>query len=308
MKKQQRKYLLIAVLAAVLLTAVSAQLITARNSANKAKAKAEAELLKEQEAKKAEEQKKLEEEKKLAEKKKQEDDAKIQLAVEGKGVSKKIPVLMYHSIDFEKGNPLRIPKDKFRLQMKYLKDSGFTPLTLNELYSYLVFGSQLPAKPIVLTLDDGYVDNYTNAFPVLKEFNFKATVFMITSLIDTNPKYLTSSELVEMDKAGVDIESHSVTHPELNTLSYDNQLQELKTSKAALEKILGREVPYLAYPFGKFNNDTLKITQDLGYKMAFSTIIGVAGKSDGIYKLHRFYVSNDYSMDYFKQMVNSGSK
>lgn len=305
MKKQQRKYLLIAVLAAVLLTAVSAQLITARNSANKAKAKAEAELLKEQEAKKAEEQKKLEEEKKLAEKKKQEDDAKIQLAVEGKGVSKKIPVLMYHSIDFEKGNPLRIPKDKFRLQMKYLKDSGFTPLTLNELYSYLVFGSQLPAKPIVLTLDDGYVDNYTNAFPVLKEFNFKATVFMVTSCIDTDKRCLTSKQLKEMDKAGMDIESHTVSHPELNTLSYDKQLLELKDSKANLEKILDKNVNYLAYPYGKFNNDTLKLAEKLGYKMAFSTIVGVASKSDGLYRLHRLYVSNNYSMDYFKKMVNS---
>lgn len=300
MKKQRKKYLFSSILLGILLIS-SVGVITFKHSSDRSKAQT-AEALKEQEFKK------IDEAKKEAEKKKNEDNIKIQQAIKGDGTSRKIPVLMYHSIDYEKGNELRIPNDKFRLQMKYLKDNNFTPLSLQELYSYIVFGSSLPQKPIVLTLDDGYVDNYTNAFPVLKEFNFKATVFMITSLIDTNPRYLTSAQLQEMDKAGMEIESHSVTHPELNTLSYDKQLQELKDSKDSLEKLLGREVPYLAYPFGKFNSDTLKIVEDLGYKMAFSTVIGDASKSDGLYKLHRLYVSNNYSMEYFKQMVNSIKK
>jgi peptidoglycan/xylan/chitin deacetylase (PgdA/CDA1 family) len=176
------------------------------------------------------------------------------------------------------------------------------------LYSNIVFGSPLPEKPIVLTLDDGYVDNYINALPVLKEFNFKATVFMITSCIDRDNRYLTSAQLKEMDNAGMDIESHSVSHPELNTLSFDKQLAELKDSKVALEKLLGREVPYLAYPYGKFNDNTLKIAESLGYKMAFSTITGYSSKLNGLYKLHRLYVSNSYSMDHFKNMVSLQNK
>lgn len=307
MSKSKRINILAAIIFIIILLIGSVSFYTLKTSSDKAKAEALVNLEKNRQA----EMRKIQDEEeaqKLAEKEKQEADIKIQQAVNGVGNSRKIPVLMYHSIDFEKGNELRIPKDKFRLQMKYLKDNGFTTLTLNELYSYIVFDTNLPAKPIILTLDDGYVDNYTNALPVLKEFNFKATVFMITSCIDSDKSYLTSNQLQEMDKAGMDIESHTVSHPELNKLSYNDQLVELKNSKTTLEKILNREVPYLAYPYGKSNDDTLKIIKDLGYKMAFSTIIGDASKADGLYKLHRLYVSNNDSMDRFKQMVNSGDK
>lgn len=257
-----------------------------------------------EEAKKQEEQRRIEEEKKQKELKKQQDMPKISMAIKGQGTSKRIPILMYHSIDYEKGNELRIPKEKFREQMKYLKDSGFTPLSMEELYSHIVFGTIIPNKPIVITLDDGYVDNYTNAYPVLKEFGFKATMFMISSAMNNDSHYLNDKQLVEMDQNGVKIESHTVTHPKLDELSYEGQVAELKNSKEALEKVLGREVKYIAYPYGKFNNDTLKISQEAGYEMGLSTIQGVASKSDGLYKLHRIYVSDNYDMNYFKSLVN----
>lgn len=258
--------------------------------------KEQQEKAKQQEQKNIEEQKAAEEQKKV--------DEQHELAVKGLGKSNRIPVLMYHSIDYEKGNELRIPKEKFREQMKYLKDNGFHPISLDELYSHMTSGSKLPDKPVVITIDDGYDDNYTNAFPVLKEFGFKAVVFMITSAMDTSSDYLTSEQIRVMDKNGISVESHTVTHQELNKLSYEEQVKELKDSKDALEKVLGREVKYIAYPYGKFNDDTLKAVESLGYKMAFSTKSGLAEKSNGIYKLHRIYVSNNHSMQQFKQFVN----
>jgi peptidoglycan/xylan/chitin deacetylase (PgdA/CDA1 family) len=304
MRKHSRKYVLSAIIFLIILLISSVSFYSIKQSSEKARAQAAAQAEKDKEA---ENQRKLYEAKKAEDEKLQVEKIKIQEAIKGEGKSRNIPVLMYHSIAYEKGNELRIPKDKFRLQMKYLKDNGFTTLTLNELYDHLVYGSELPKKPIVITLDDGYVDNYTNALPVLKEFNLKATVFMITSCIDTDNRYLTSAELQEMDKSGMEIESHTVSHPELNKLSYDVQLSELKDSKATLEKLLGREVPYIAYPYGKFNTDTLKIVEDVGYKMAFSTITGTASKADGIFKLHRLYVSNKYDMNYFIKLVNSSA-
>ncbi len=151
------------------------RLLAAQKQAEELKIKAE------------QEEKKKQEEQKQRELKNKEDNLKIQQAVSGKGSSKLIPVLMYHSIDYEKNNELRIPKDKFREQMQYLKDNGFHPITLDELYSNIVFNTTLQDKPIVLTFDDGYSDNYTNAYPVLKEFGFKATVFVITGCIGTGP-------------------------------------------------------------------------------------------------------------------------
>ncbi|MFL0266723.1 polysaccharide deacetylase family protein [Candidatus Clostridium radicumherbarum] len=307
MGKHSRKYVLSAIIFLVILLISSLSFYSIKHSSDKAKAQAAAQAVKEKEAenqRKLYEAKKTEEAKKAEDEKLQAEKIKIEEAIKGEGKSRDIPVLMYHSIAYEKGNELRIPKEKFRLQMKYLKDNGFTTLTLNELYDHLVYGSELPKKPIVITLDDGYVDNYTNALPVLKEFNLKATVFMITSCIDTDNRYLTSNQLQEMDKSGMEIESHTVSHPELNKLSYDVQLSQLKDSKTTLEKVLGREVPYIAYPYGKFNTDTLKIVENLGYKMGFSTITGTASKANGLFKLHRLYVSNKYDMNNFIKLVN----
>jgi len=109
-----------------------------------------------------------------------------------------IPVLMYHSIAYEKGNDLRVPPEKLRQEMQIIKDNGFTPITLDELYSHFNDEVALPQKPIVITFDDGYKDNCENALPVLKEFGFKATVFVITCQTDDSTDYMTSAQLKEM--------------------------------------------------------------------------------------------------------------
>lgn len=220
--------------------------------------------------------------------------------------SQSIPVLYYHSISYEKGNELRIPKEKFRQQMQYLKDNGYITLTLDEFYSFLVNNSPVPTKSVIITFDDGYKDNYENAFPVLKEFGFKATIFVITSTIDNEKNFLTSTELKQMQNNGIDIESHTVNHDKLCNLTYDNQVKTLKDSKEFLEKLLHKDVKYIAYPYGKWNEDTLKAVKSVGYDMAFTTIGGWSNKSQGLYTLDRVYVSSNHGIDEFKRrLINS---
>lgn len=214
-----------------------------------------------------------------------------------------IPVLMYHSVMYEKGNELRIPKEKFYEQMKYLKDNGYTTLTLDELYDFLVNSKPVPDKSIVITLDDGYVDNYTNAYPVLKEFGFKATIFVITCTVDTDSSYLTSGELKELEANGIQIEGHTVKHDELNKLPYSAQLKTLTDSKKFLDNLLNKDVKYMAYPFGNYNADTIKAAKEAGYKMIFTTMAGWANKKDGIMTLNRVYISSLASMDEFKYRI-----
>lgn len=242
--------------------------------------------------------------KKEAEAKQQAEEKAKQLAISGQGTSENIPILMYHSIKYEKGNELRIPQDKFRQQMQYLKEDGFHPISLDELYSYYVFGDTLPNKPILITFDDGYVDNYNNAYPVLKEFGFKATIFMISGYIADNSEFLSANELKEMDKNGIDIECHTVSHKHLNQLSYDEQKEELQVSKTKLEEILGKKIKYVAYPYGDYNQNTLDLVHQLGYKMGITTEQWKSNKSNGIYKLKRIYISDNYSLDYYKKLIN----
>jgi peptidoglycan/xylan/chitin deacetylase (PgdA/CDA1 family) len=216
-----------------------------------------------------------------------------------------IPVIMYHSIDYEEGNELRVPKEKFREQMKYLKDNGYTTLTMGELYNFMTSNKPIPEKSIVLTFDDGYKDNYENAYPILKEFGLKGTVFIITNCIDKDKGFLTSKELKEMDKNGMDIESHTLNHDKLGELPYNKQVETLKGSKEFLEKLLNKKVKYIGYPYGKYNNDTIKATKDTGYNIAFTTESGWANKQQGIYKLHRVYISANHSIKEFERRINN---
>ncbi|PRR80825.1 Poly-beta-1,6-N-acetyl-D-glucosamine N-deacetylase precursor [Clostridium liquoris] len=214
--------------------------------------------------------------------------------------TKGIPVLMYHSIDYEKGNELRVPKEKFRQQMSLLKEKGYTTLTLNELYGFFINGNPIPEKSVVITFDDGYVDNYYNAYPILKEFHFNAVVFVITNNIDKVKNYLTSDQIIELDNNGVEIESHTVNHEKLSTLGYDKQFETLKNSKEFLENLLNKSIDYIAYPYGDWNKNTLLAVRNANYKMAFSTSGTWSDKSDGIYTLDRVYVSADFDINEFE--------
>lgn len=206
----------------------------------------------------------------------------------------RIPVLMYHSILYEKDNILRVPKEKFEAQMKWLYDNGYHTLSLDELYDAVSGKKPVPEKSVVLTFDDGYGDNYTNAFPVIKKYHFKATVFVITSKIGSaHDNYLTAEQIKEMDANGMRVECHTASHQTLDKLSYEAQYKELSESKTALEKLLGRKINYLSYPFGKYNEDTIKSAQQLGFKICFRMNGGAGNVTDNRYEFPRTFVGEN---------------
>lgn len=215
-----------------------------------------------------------------------------------------IPILMYHSVKYEKGNPVRISEDRFREQMKYLKDNGYITLTLDEAYSFFINNTPVPKKSVVITFDDGYVDNYTSAYPILKEYGFKATVFVITNVIGTG-EYLNMAQIKELNDYGIDIQSHTLNHENLSILSYDKQVETLRKSKEALENILGEPIEYIAYPFGKYNKDTVKAVEAVGYKLALTTAGKWSDKTDGIFTLDRVYISGFLDLEDYKIRISS---
>ena len=115
----------------------------------------------------------------------------------------KIPILMYHSInDNDPKNKMVLPINMFKEQMLWLKENDFNTLTLDEAMIALENDS-IPENPVVITFDDGYIDNYENAFPILKENNIKATFFIITTFVD-NGYYMSSDMLKEMQNTGME--------------------------------------------------------------------------------------------------------
>lgn len=216
-----------------------------------------------------------------------------------------IPVLMYHSVLYEKGNDVRVAPEKFEEQMKFLKDNGYNTLSLEEFYDFQNSGADVPKKPIVLTFDDGYVDNYITVLPILKKYGFKATVFMITSTVDTDKNFLTSSQLKEMDANGFRVESHTVNHEKLATISFTERLATLKNSKAFLEKLLNREVKFLAYPFGNYDDSTIKSTKEAGYTLAITTDSGWSKSKGGDFNVKRVFISGSASIEVFKDRITN---
>ncbi|WP_239256221.1 polysaccharide deacetylase family protein [Listeria ilorinensis] len=201
-----------------------------------------------------------------------------------------IPVLMYHSINEDVKNNLIIPPNEFDEQMKWLKDNGYHPLYLRELGDILETGKNVPEKPIVITFDDGYLDNYTNAYPILKKYALPANIFVITSKIGAD-NHFDEQAMKEMAANGIEMESHTVHHPELNQLPYEAQLRELTDSKKCIETITGQEVNSICYPVGRYNEETERAAQEAGYRMGFTIENSTANKNQGMYRLKRLRVS-----------------
>ena len=200
-----------------------------------------------------------------------------------------VPVLNYHQVNDEKHSALTLHVDQFREQMEYLHNQGYNTITLAQLYDYLENGTELPNKPIVITFDDGYVDNYKNVLPILKEYNMKATLFMISDAANT-PGFVSTEQMHQMEAGGFDIQGHTNHHKILTKIAPTELPDALLGGKTSLEGILGEPIEYLAYP-GGFNDMLVQyVTKQSGYKMAFTVQPGTVQPGDNLYALNRLAI------------------
>lgn len=193
---------------------------------------------------------------------------------------------MYHSIsDEDPNNNLLVPPSMFEEQMAWLEANGFTAMNLDEALESMETG-KVPKRPVVITFDDGYLDNYTSAFPSLKNHGLKATFFVITDGVD-NGYYMSSDMLKEMQAAGMSIENHTANHLELDKLSREDAYDSIKRGQDFLRNNIGSDGNYLCYPVGKYNEETIEIQKELGIKAATTTQGGISSIGDGLYQLKR---------------------
>lgn len=157
----------------------------------------------------------------------------------GNNENKDIPILLYHGIldDTWGAQTLFVKPSEFDKQIKYLKDNNYTPLFISELDYIYAFD-----KPVIITFDDAYKDVYTNALPILKKYNFKANVYVITGSIGADV-YMDEEMIKDADKSGlIEIGSHTVNHYKLGEIDLTTAEEEIKESKEVLENILGKEI------------------------------------------------------------------
>ena len=204
-----------------------------------------------------------------------------------------VPILMYHYVEYVKD-----PNDKVRLslnttpyileeEVKTLINGGYTFITNKQLADAIDGKAVLPTSPIMLTFDDGYADFYTDAYPILKRYNAKATEYVISGFLNRQ-NHLSTAQLREIASDGlVEIGAHTVNHVWLKGSSLQNEVYEVSQSKSTLESLTNIPVVSFAYPFGAFDNQTAKVVENSGFKSAVSTLPGVDINNDNRFFLFR---------------------
>jgi peptidoglycan/xylan/chitin deacetylase (PgdA/CDA1 family) len=192
-----------------------------------------------------------------------------------------VPILMYHYISAAPSAQdrirygLSVPPEMFEAQIKLLHDNRFTTITLRELYEYLAVGTPLPEKPIILTFDDGYIDNYTNAFPILQKYGMIGTFFVLTGPADDgDPVYLTWDMIQEMSSAGMDIQLHSRDHLDMRSRQYDWLVFQIIGGRQSIEGHTGKPVIFIAYPSGKYDANVQRFLSSTNFWAAVTTASG----------------------------------
>lgn len=224
-----------------------------------------------------------------------------------------VPILCYHQIrdwrssDSKTAKDYIIPVAAFKEQMQMLADSGYHTISPDQLYAYLATGAKLPTKPILLTFDDGDLDQYEVAAPELEKHGFKGTFFIMTVAIGRHGKqpYMDKTQIKDLADRGHTIGAHTWDHHNVKKYQGDDWKIQLEEPKAKLEGIIGKPVKYFAYPFGLWNREALPEIQKRGYAAAF-TLADKRDEQMPLYTIRRIIAGGQWkTKTMYRNMIQS---
>ena len=234
---------------------------------------------------------------------------------------KKTRIMMYHMISEQAKNAkksgLRVSPEMFEKQLKYFKENGWTFIKMSELKNY-----EDDNKVVAITFDDGYLDNYTQALPLLKKYDACATLYLVIDRhqndwsIKKNPRHntgvlanedkLTDEHIKEMlDSKIFELGGHTITHPFLPKTPINDKQYEMIECKTILEETYNTKVSSFAYPFGIYNEEDVEIIKNSGFESAVTTNEGVV-EENSLYELKRIKASGKDNFYAFKLRVHKG--
>ena len=204
-----------------------------------------------------------------------------------------VPIIMYHHIDELDAHAVAtIPPDVFEEHLKYLTKHRFEVLSLDDLIEAKNNGVELSRKTVILTFDDGYLDNYTNAYPLLKKYGFTATMYISSDKVG-QPGYMNWDQLKELNENGFEIGSHSRLHNHLPDVSPEEWVNEIQQSRVILQKNLAAAINHFSYPVGGFNEKIKHIVKSSGYTSAVTTNRGFDRYNKDVYELNRVTIDEE---------------
>lgn len=221
-----------------------------------------------------------------------------------------VPILMYHYISelppdadsIRRG--LTVAPALFEAQLQALKEQGYQTVLLRELIETLNTGKPLPEKSIVLTFDDGYIDAYTVAFPLLQRYGFVGEFFVLSTPAHFEaPAYMTWAEMREMAEGGMSIQAHGRDHYDLRNRSVDFLVYQILGIKEAVEAHTDQPALFFCYPSGRYDALVLKVVESAGYWGGVTTEWGVTQRLDNRYTWPRLRVHGTWSLAQFTKML-----
>lgn len=231
----------------------------------------------------------------------------------------RVPILLYHHLD--PANPgtngATLLVSDFEEQMAWLRDQGFTAMTAENLAGWLAGNQELPPNPVLITFDDGYRSNYDYAFPILKRYGLKATIFVVTGTVnrEMSPPHLTWDQIREMEASGVvEFGAHSHHghgkvggHPEMLGWTKTQLHADTETLMRFFQQNGIRPPVSYAYPFGAANDQTVQAIQSDGYRIAFTVETGFVQKNDSPWAVNRIVIFPGLSICHFSELVTNRS-
>lgn len=219
-----------------------------------------------------------------------------------------VPVLAYHVVTQypASGNPYQYSLTEFKNEMAYLKNNGYTPLSIDEYYNIINNTATAPSKPILLTFDDCTSDFYSNVYPVLYQYGFKATQFAVSDWINTGG-HMTSGQIQEVAANKIDVQNHTSSHVNLTSQTHDQKWSAINNCSTKLKSLIYYKTPaFCAYPYGSYDSDTASILQGLGYKGGFTVSGGLSSSSNNKFALPRIIMTNGDSLSIFIRKITTG--
>ena len=223
----------------------------------------------------------------------------------------KVPILLYHDFSKTRTSKMIVMETSFEAQMKYLKENNYHVITLGQFLDFMELKKQIPEKSVVITIDDGWKSLYTIAYPILKKYDFPATLFVYTDFIGGR-KGLTWNQIKELSDNGFNIECHTKTHRYLTKIkdgeTFDQFFKaiekELIYPKKQLKKKLNLDCSCLAYPYGKTNSLVAAMAEKQGYRAAFTVTRGGNAFYMHNHNINRSTIYGHYDLDKFKQNLD----
>jgi len=229
-------------------------------------------------------------------------------------------ILMYHMVCSPKTTKeakYACPPEQFEQHLHYIKNSHHTVVSLDDIEQYLLSGSTLPENAVAITLDDGFEDNYTQAFPLLQKYELSASIFLATGVIGASNKWMQGrdfpkramlnwGQIEEMSRYQISFGAHTVSHAKLSELDASAAAQEIVLSKQQIEEQLGQACPHFAYPYGLFAKQTPEIVKNAGFTLACSTRSGFNNSKVPPFILNRTNVYGTDTVWRLKQKLTFG--